>query len=84
MLIHSIFLRRLLVGMSIDLDKKEVSPSDFAVVVRNLPKNMSKESLKAIITQRFAKQNVEVVYVNLCYNIREMVRYDKIIKDLSK
>lgn len=47
MLLHSIYLRRLLVGMSIELDKKETSPSDFAILVRNLPKDVSKEQLKA-------------------------------------
>jgi len=33
--------------MSIDLDKKEVSPSDFAIVVRNIPSTMNKDQLKA-------------------------------------
>jgi hypothetical protein len=46
-LLHSIFLRRILVKMSIDLDKKEVSPSDFAIVVRNIPSTMNKDQLKA-------------------------------------
>jgi hypothetical protein len=43
MLAHSVYLRRLLVGLSLELDKKEISPSDFAVVVRNIPKTMSKD-----------------------------------------
>jgi hypothetical protein len=43
MLGHSIYLRRLLVNLSFELDKKEVSPSDFAIVVRNIPKNMTKD-----------------------------------------
>jgi len=46
-LIHSIILRRILVRMSIELDKKEVSPSDFAIVVRNIPSTMNKDQLKA-------------------------------------
>jgi hypothetical protein len=46
MLIHSIYLRRLLVSMSIDVDRQEISPSDFAILVRNLPKDVSKEKLK--------------------------------------
>ena len=46
MLFHSITLRKLLVGMSIDLDRKEISPSDYAILVRNLPKDVSKEKLK--------------------------------------
>lgn len=46
MLIHSIFLRRQLVIMSINLDRSEISPSDYAILVRNLPKDVSKEKLK--------------------------------------
>jgi hypothetical protein len=46
MLLHSISLRKTLVQLSIDLDRNEVSPSDFAIIVRNLPKDVSKESLQ--------------------------------------
>ena len=46
MLFHSVYLRRLLVGMSIELDRKEISPSDYAILIRNLPKDVSKEKLK--------------------------------------
>ena len=53
MLFHSIFLRRLLVGLSLEIDKKETSPSDFAIVVRNIPKNVTKDSLKVQIEKMF-------------------------------
>jgi hypothetical protein len=69
MLIHSIYLRRVLVGMSIELDRKEISPSDFAILVRNLPKDVSKEKLKESVEKKFADRGVTVSYVNLCYDI---------------
>lgn len=53
MLFHSIFLRRLLVGLSHEIDKKEISPSDFAIVVRNIPKGYTKDSLKVQIEKNF-------------------------------
>jgi hypothetical protein len=46
MLMHSIYLRKLLAGASIDLDKNEISPSDFAVLVRGLPLDITKDTLK--------------------------------------
>jgi len=46
MLFHSIYLRKLLVGASIFLDKSVVSPSDYAILVRNLPLDMTKDRLK--------------------------------------
>ena len=46
MLLHSIYLRKFLVGMSFQLDKDEVSPSDFGLIVRGLPADCTKEKLK--------------------------------------
>ena len=82
MLIHSIILRRNLVIMSIELDRKEISPSDFAILVRNLPKDVSKEKLKEQIEQKFPE--AKVAYVNLCYDITQMVEFNKTVQDLSK
>jgi hypothetical protein len=53
MLYHSIMLRRLLVGLSLELDKNLTSPSDFGVVVRNITPNVTKESLKVQIEKIF-------------------------------
>ena len=46
MLFHSIYLRKMLVQASIDLDRTEISPSDFAILVRGLPLDITKEKLK--------------------------------------
>jgi hypothetical protein len=40
-LIHSIYQRRMLVSLNIELDKDHTSPSDFAILARNLPKNIT-------------------------------------------
>ena len=45
-MIASIFVRRMLTGMQIELDKDETTPSDFGIVVRNIPLDMTKEDLK--------------------------------------
>lgn len=52
-LIYSIFMRRTLVKMNADIDRSDVSPSDFALVVRNVPLNTTNESLKVQIEKQF-------------------------------
>jgi hypothetical protein len=66
-LFHSIYLRRLLVSMSIELDQGEISPSDFAILVRNLPKDVTKERIKEQIESQFP--DTKVAYINFCYDI---------------
>jgi hypothetical protein len=75
MLFHSVRLRQLLVGMSIELDRKEISPSDYAILIRNLPKDVSKEKLKEQVEKKFPE--AKVAYVNLCYDITQMVEFNK-------
>ncbi len=53
LLIHSICMRRTLVQMALKLDEKEVSPSDFALVVRNVPKDMNKDQLIKLVEDRY-------------------------------
>lgn len=43
LLIHSIYLRRMLITYNIQLDDDAISPSDFTVVGRNLPLNLTQE-----------------------------------------
>jgi hypothetical protein len=84
MLIHSIFLRRTLVRMSIELDKKTVTPSDFAVVVRNIPNTITEVELKAQIESNFKKMEVKVQYINYCHDITEVIQLDQRLKELGK
>jgi hypothetical protein len=39
--------------MALKLDEKEVSPSDFALVVRNVPKDMNKDQLIKLVEDRY-------------------------------
>jgi hypothetical protein len=74
LLIHTIFMRKSLVKMASDLDHKEVTPSDFALLVRNIPKDMTKEKLIELLETRFVKGQVKVSYINMCYDITDMVK----------
>lgn len=82
-LLHSLYLRRMLVQTTAELDKIEISPSDFGLIVRNIPPSVTKDSLKVQIEKQF-NDEVKVVYVNLCYDISQMLELDKKVKDLSK
>ncbi len=55
--------------MSESLDQKDVKPSDYGLVVRNLPADMTKERLKDLIEKKFSQEKVKVAYVNMCYDI---------------
>ena len=41
LLIHSIYVRRMLVAYNQELDEDAVSPSDFTIIARHLPKNLT-------------------------------------------
>lgn len=82
-LIHSIFLRRMLVNMSGELDKAEVSPQDYGVIVRNIPLNTTADSLKVQVEKQF-NDEVKVAYVNLCYDITKMIELNTKIEHCSK
>jgi len=84
LLIHTIFMRKNLVKMAAELDHKEVTPSDFALLVRNIPKDMTKEKLKELLEDRFSRGAVKVSYINLCYDITDMVKLNTNITDLIK
>jgi hypothetical protein len=84
LLLHSIWLRKNLVALHLDLDRKEVSPSDFAILVRNIGLNTTKQSLQEAFEKRFQHLKLTVSYVNLCYNIEEMVSLQSQIKKLVK
>lgn len=84
LLISSIFIRRHLEKMNIHLDKDKVSPSDYGLVVRNIPRNMKKEDLQKEIEKRYEAFAPKVVYINYCYDIKEMVELNEKLAELSK
>jgi hypothetical protein len=61
-----------------------VTPSDFALVVRNIPLNITKERLIQLVEDRFSRSKVKVAYVNLCYNIEDIFKANSKITELAK
>jgi hypothetical protein len=53
-------------------------------VVRNIPLDMAKEELQRKIEEHFANAGTKVVYVNYCYNISQIVEWNKKISELYK
>jgi hypothetical protein len=44
----------------------------------------TKEKLTKLVEKRFSRQQVKVVYVNMCYNIEDIVKFNSKITDLVK
>lgn len=81
-LLHSLFLRGLLVRLGVKIDEAETSPSDFALLVKGVPRDATKDTLKQEMESQFP--DIKVVNVNLCYDITQMTELDTNIKKLSK
>jgi hypothetical protein len=61
-----------------------VTPSDFALVVRNIPLDITKERLIQLVEDRFSRSKVKVAYVNMCYNIEDIFKANSKITELAK
>ena len=61
-----------------------MTPSDFALVVRNIPLDITKERLIQLVEDRFSRSKVKVAYVNLCYNIEDIFKANSKITELAK
>lgn len=77
LLIHSIWLRKMLIQFNLDLDSDVVSPSDFTIVAKHLPKNLTPDQFKEKFEKQFSKYNIKVAYVNYAYNIEKMYACNK-------
>jgi len=75
--LFSVYLRRKLSAMAEILDENEVTPSDFALLVRHLPGDWTKEKLQGVIEDHFKQLNVKVNYINFCYEIAEMIELNE-------
>ena len=53
LLFFTIFLRRNLKKMNREIDDKILSPSDYALMIHNIPLNMTEIQLKEYIEQEF-------------------------------
>lgn len=73
-LLYSIILRNHLKRLEWNLDEKNTTPSDFAIMVSNLPK-ATPEEVKKYFEE--ALEDIEVVYVNHAYDIRKLLKLKK-------
>ena len=69
LVLHSIYLRKMLMTLNHELDANKETPSDYGVLIRNVPLGMSKEELKDYCLKKFPYEKVEVIYVNYLYDI---------------
>jgi len=81
---YSVFVRRKLQDMAEILDENEVSPSDYALLVRQVPLDWTKEKLEGVLEEHFKLYGLNVNYVNFCYDITEMVKLNKKMSELIK
>eukprot|EP00347_Sterkiella_histriomuscorum_P022863 403336874 len=84
LLIHSIWLRKMLIQTNNDLDQDVVSPSDFTIVAKHLPKNLTPDQFKEKFEKQFSKYGIKVAYVNYAYNIEKMYACNKELMTLSR
>ena len=82
--IYSVYVRRKLQKMASVLDENEVSPSDYALLVRHIPLEWSKEKLEGVLEEHFKLYGLNVNYVNFCFDITEMVKLNKKMGELIK
>ena len=73
MMIFAYKVRRSLRDLSIKLDADNITPSDYGVIAFGLPLEKSESELKVILYERFkhliTSHDLEIVYINYCYNI---------------
>lgn len=60
------------------MDEEKVTPADFGVMLKNLPRNKTPDELKQWLSAVIP--GIEIVYVNYCFNIRKMV---KVVRKLT-
>jgi hypothetical protein len=61
--------------MNLTLDKKKITPSDYGIIVRNIPKDWTKKDLKEEIEKHFFQSEDKVVYINYCYKIDDIFKW---------
>jgi len=52
-LIHSICLRKMLNNMTTELDNADISPKDYGILVKKIPKTTTSDDLKKMIENEF-------------------------------
>ena len=69
--------------MQIDLDVNKDTPSDYALLVRNIPLTMTQDELKEKFESIFSNFKVKVYEVNYCYKVDEMISLNKIVAKMN-
>ena len=70
-LFGSIILRRIQNKITNDADETNLTPSDYWVMITNLPKDKTQEETKEYLEK--VSPGIEIVYINYCYKIKEIV-----------
>lgn len=78
-IIGSIVLRQIQNKLVGEIDEKNVTPADFGVMVTNLPLNKTQDEVKEWLKGFYT--DLDIVYVNYCYDIKEIVR---IVRKLTR
>jgi hypothetical protein len=73
----------MMLEMQIDLDVNKDTPSDYALLVRNIPITMKKEELTIKFESIFSNFNVKVSEVNYCYEVEEMIKLNKTVAKMN-
>jgi hypothetical protein len=88
LLIFALYIRKKLLKIQVELDNEHITPSDYALMVFNLPLDKSEDELKEIILSKFStlvkEQDLEIVYVNYTYNIEDFIEATSNLNDQYK
>jgi hypothetical protein len=87
-MVYAFKIRKKLVELHDTLDSENITPSDYSLMVFNLPIDKSEDELKAIILERFkdlvTSANLEIVYINYTYNIEDFINATDKLSTLYK
>jgi len=78
-IIGSIILRHFQSKVINDIDEKNLTPSDFGVMVTNLPLNKTQDEVRDWLKTFF--EDLDIVYINYCYDIGDIV---KVVRRITK
>ena len=80
-LFGSIILRRIQNKVINDIDEANLTPSDYWVMITNLPKDKTQEETKEYLEK--VSPGIEIVYINYCYKIKEIVDISRKLMNLQ-
>jgi hypothetical protein len=80
LIIYQVSIRNRLAKLNLHLDENNVTPWDFALLARNLPKDLTRQELKEKFEHQFKHDNVKVQHINYCFDIQEMLQLTKDLK----